>query len=197
MTSAAESVRRRIERDLHDGTQQRLVSVAMSLGLVDAKLPREPEAAKRIVAQVRDELAAALEELRDLIEGIHPPVLAERGLSTALEDLADRVPLAIHLELAIDSRPPADVETAAYFVASEALCNALKHSEARTACLRAWSAGRVVVVEVTDDGVGGADPSGGSGLSGLAERVQALDGRMTIVSPRGWGTKVRVEIPWA
>jgi signal transduction histidine kinase len=197
MTSATEAVRRRIERDLHDGTQQRLVSVLMSLALADAKLPREPDDAKRIVARARDELAAALEELRDLIEGIHPPVLAERGLSAALEDLAERAPLTIHLELAIGSRPPADVEAAAYFVASEALCNTVKHSEAQTAWVRAWGAGDVVFVEVTDDGIGGADPTGGCGLRGLMERVQALCGRLAIVSRSGCGTTVRAEIPCA
>jgi signal transduction histidine kinase len=197
VTSAAEAVRRRIERDLHDGTQQRLVSVAMSLGLAQAKLPHEPTEAKRIVAQARGELAAALGELRDLIEGIHPPVLAERGLSAALEDLAERAPLAIHLELSIDSRRPADVEAAAYFVASEALCNAVKHSEARTVWLRAWGAGRIVAVEVADDGIGGADPAGGSGLRGLVERVEAAGGRLAIVSPAGGGTTVRAEIPCA
>jgi signal transduction histidine kinase len=136
----------------------------MSLRLVKAKLPQEPEAAKRMIAQARAELVAALEKLRDLIEGIHPAVLAERGLSAALEDLAGRAPLTVHIELSIDSRPPADVEAAAYFVASEALCNAVKHSEAQMAWVRAWGAGDIVVVEVTDDGIGGADPAGGWGF---------------------------------
>jgi signal transduction histidine kinase len=197
LVDATEAERRRIERDLHDGTQQRLVSLAMSLGLLDAKLPADPDAAKPIAREARAALTVALEELRELSHGIHPAVLTERGLAAALEELADRAALPAHLELAIDARPPPRVEGAAYFVVSEALTNAVKHSHAGEVRVAASRDGDLLIVEVADDGIGGAAVGGGSGLRGLTDRVQALGGRLIVSSPPGQGTTLRAEIPCA
>jgi signal transduction histidine kinase len=195
LVEATQAERRRIERDLHDGTQQRLVSLAMSLGLLDAKLPAEPDAAKPIAREARQVLTVALEELRELSHGIHPAVLTERGLAAALEELTDRAALPTHLELSIDTRPPARVEAAAYFMVSEALTNAAKHSHAGEVRVSASRERDLLIVEVTDDGIGGAAPQGGSGLRGLTDRVEALGGRLIVSSPPGRGTTVRGEIP--
>jgi signal transduction histidine kinase len=189
--------RRRIERDLHDGTQQRLVSIAMSLGLLESKLPADPVAAKPIVGETRRALAVALEELRELSQGIHPGVLTERGLPAALDELCRRAALPAHLDATLDVRLPAQVETAAYFVVSEALTNAVKHSHASELRIAASCGERALTVEVADDGIGGAAAGGGSGLRGLADRVEALGGRLTVSSPPGRGTIVRAEIPCA
>jgi signal transduction histidine kinase len=197
LVDATEAERRRIERDLHDGTQQRLVSLAMSLGLLDAKLPAEPAAAKPLAREARAALTVALEELRELSHGIHPAVLTERGLAAALEELADRAALPAHLELSIDARPPPRVEGAAYFVVSEALTNAVKHSHAGEVRVAAARERDLLIVEVADDGIGGAVAQGGSGLRGLTDRVEALGGRLILSSPPGRGTTVRAEIPCA
>ena len=197
MVEATEAERRRIERDLHDGTQQRLVSLAMSLGLLDSKLPAEPGAAKPIAREAREALALALGELRELSQGIHPAVLAERGLAAALEELAIRTALPAYFDLSIDARPPARVETAAYFVVSEALTNAVKHSHATEVRIAGSCREQLLIVEVADDGIGGAAAGGGSGLRGLADRVEALGGRLTVSSPPGRGTTLRAEVPCA
>jgi signal transduction histidine kinase len=197
LVDATESERRRIERDLHDGTQQRLVSLAMSLGLLDTKLPGDPEAAKPIAQEARQALAVALEELRELSHGIHPAVLSERGLAAAFEDLADRGALPAYVEVSIDERPNAGVEAAAYFVVSEALTNAIKHSHAREVRISASRERDKLIVEVTDDGIGGAAPAGGSGLRGLTDRVEALGGELVVSSPPGRGTTLRAELPCA
>jgi signal transduction histidine kinase len=195
LVEATDAERRRIERDLHDGTQQRLVSIAMSLGLAESKLPADGAQAKPIVAQTREALAAALAELRDLTQGIYPTILTERGLAAALDELCGRAAITAHLRLFLDGRLPAPVETAAYYVVSEALTNAAKHSRATGVRVAATCAGGLLTIEVTDDGVGGAGAGRGSGLRGLADRVEALGGTLTVSSPAGRGTTLRAEFP--
>jgi signal transduction histidine kinase len=199
LVEATDAERRRLERDLHDGTQQRLVSIAMSLGLLEAKLPNEPRALRPLVHETREALTLALEELRELTQGIQPALLTERGLAAALEDLARRAALPTHLSVDIPERLPEQVESAAYFLVSEALTNAVKHSHASEARASAVSAGGILAVEVADDGIGGATTTGGggSGLRGLADRVEALGGSLTVSSPPGRGTTLRAEIPCA
>jgi len=195
LVEATEAERRRIERDLHDGTQQRLVSIAMSLGLLEAKLPANPGQAQPIVRETREALAAALDELRDLTQGIHPTILAERGLPVALDELCQRAALPAHLQLDLDCRLPDQIESAAYFVVSEALTNAAKHSHGSEVRVKAACAGELLTIEVADDGIGGAAPGNGTGLRGLADRVEALGGRLTVSSPPGRGTRLRAEFP--
>jgi signal transduction histidine kinase len=197
LVGATDAERRRIERDLHDGTQQRLVSIAMSLGLLESKLPAQEGEAKPLLRETRAALALALEELRELTHGINPPLLVERGLSAALDELCRRAALPTHLRLELDGRLPDAVESAAYFTASEALTNAAKHSHASEVRMVASRAGGTLTVEVADDGIGGAGTGGGSGLRGLADRVEALGGRFTVSSPPGRGTTLRAEIPCA
>jgi signal transduction histidine kinase len=195
LAAAAEAERHRIERDLHDGTQQRLVSISLSLGLLESMLPADPAAAAPIAQRAREALGAALDELRELSQGILPGILAERGLPAALEELCGRAALPVRLEVAIDGRLPAQIETAAYFLVSEALTNAAKHAQARQAQVTARGNDGLLTVEVADDGVGGAAAGGGSGLRGMADRVEALGGRFTLSSPEGGGTVVRAEVP--
>ena len=195
LVEATDAERRRIERDLHDGTQQRLVSIAMSLGLLESKLPASPEQAGPIVHEARAALTATLAELRELTQGIHPTILVERGLPAALDELCHRSALPARLQLALEARLPEQVESAAYFFVSEALTNAAKHSHASEVRVAAACAGALLTVEVGDDGIGGAAARGGSGLRGLADRVEALGGRFTVSSPPGRGTTVRAEIP--
>ncbi len=197
LVGATDAERRRIERDLHDGTQQRLVSIAMSLGLLESKLPTQEGEARPLLRETREALTVALEELRELTHGINPPLLVERGLSAALDELCRRAALPTHLHLGLDRRLPDQVESAAYFVASEALTNAAKHSHASEVQVAASYAGATLTVEVADDGIGGAGAGGGSGLRGLADRVEALGGRFTVSSPPGRGTTLRAEIPCA
>jgi signal transduction histidine kinase len=197
LVGATDAERRRIERDLHDGTQQRLVSIAMSLGLLESKLPAQEGEARPLLRETRAALTLALEELRELTHGISPPLLVERGLAVALDELCRRASLPTHLRLELDRRLPDLVESAAYFVASEALTNAAKHSHASEVRLVASCASGALIVEVADDGIGGAGTTGGSGLRGLADRVEALGGRFTVSSPPGRGTTLRAEIPCA
>jgi signal transduction histidine kinase len=190
--------RRRLERDLHDGAQQRLVALSLQLGLAKRRLEEgEQAAAGAMLDAARDELARALEELRELARGIHPAVLTDRGLEPALEALAERAPLPVSLDQMPAERLPAPVEAAAYFVVAEALTNVVKYAEASTAAVRIRRNGSYAVVEVRDDGVGGADPTIGTGLRGLADRLAALDGRLEVHSPPGEGTTVRAEVPCA
>jgi signal transduction histidine kinase len=186
---------RRIERDLHDGAQARLASLGMTIGLAEELLADDPDAARRLLAEARESSGRALVELRDLVRGIHPPVLAERGLAGAVQALALRLPLPATVEADLDGRPSAPVESAAYFVVAEALANLAKHSGARTAgiCLH-HADGRLTIV-VRDDGAGGADPRAGTGLRGIQRRVAAFDGTMVISSPIGGPTVVTVEVP--
>jgi signal transduction histidine kinase len=197
LVEATDAERRRIERDLHDGTQQRLVSIAMSLGLLESKLPAQATGARPLVSETRAALALALEELRELTHGINPPLLTERGLPAALDELCRRAALPAHLDLALDRRLPDQIESAAYFLASEALTNAAKHSHASEVRVRASYESQQLIVEIADDGIGGAATAGGSGLRGLADRVEALGGRFTVSSPPGRGTTLRAEIPCA
>jgi signal transduction histidine kinase len=185
---------RRIERDLHDGAQARLVALGLSLGMAEQKFRTDPEEAEKLVAEARAGVAEALSELRDLARGIHPPVLADRGIGAALDTLADRSPLPTSVRVDLDGRPPARVETAAYFVAAEALANAAKHSGAERVEISVGQRDGMLEVEITDDGEGGADPAGG-GLSGLRRRVEALDGTLTVESPAGGPTTIRAELP--
>jgi PAS domain S-box-containing protein len=196
LVEAGDAERRRLERNLHDGAQQRLVSLSLSLRLAQARLRSDIHAADEILSSASIELALALEELRELARGIHPAVLTDRGLGPALESLADRTPLPVELEQVPSDRLPAPVEAAAFYVVSEALANVTKYADASTVSVRIAQEDGYAVVEVADDGVGGADPQGGSGLRGLSDRVAALEGRLAIVSPPGAGTRIRAEIPF-
>jgi signal transduction histidine kinase len=189
-----ESELRRIERDLHDGAQARLVALGMSLGLAEQKLASDPAAAKELLADARRGAHEALDELRDLARGIHPPVLADRGLEAAIAALASRTPLHVRVSVDIDARPAAPVESAAYFVVAEALANIGKHANAEHVDIVVRRRGDALVVEIVDDGAGGADSSG-NGLSGLARRVGALDGTLEISSPAGGPTTVKAVMP--
>jgi PAS domain S-box-containing protein len=195
IVQAADDARRKLERNLHDGAQQRLVALSVSLRLAEAKLTGDPAAAASILGAAREELTHALEELRELARGIHPAVLTDRGLSAAVEGLVSRTPLPVDVELP-EERLPAAVEAALYYVVSESLANVVKYAGASCAGVRVVVDGDgVVTAEVVDDGAGGADPGRGSGLRGLADRVEALDGTLTVVSPPGEGTRVRVDLP--
>lgn len=187
---------RRIERDLHDGAQARLVSLGMSLGMAEQKLADDPERAGELLAEARAGAEHALRELRDLARGIHPPVLADRGLEAALSALIDSTPMHVMLSVDVPQRPPPAVESAAYFVAAEALANAGKHAHADWLDIRIARIGNRLEIEVKDDGVGGAD-AGGSGLVGLRRRVEALDGTLQVSSPSGGPTTIFAELPCA
>ena len=187
--------RRRLERDLHDGAQQRLVSMALELRLARAKLQDDPSAAATLLAGASDELDAALGELRELARGIHPAVLSDRGLNTAVETLAHRAPLPVDVsDLPAEPLPEA-VELAAYFVVAEALTNVAKYAHASRATVSVERANGRIVVAVADDGIGGADPASGTGLRGLADRIAVLEGRLDVDSPPGRGTTVTARIP--
>jgi signal transduction histidine kinase len=184
---------RRIERDLHDGAQARLVALSMQLGRAEEKLADRPEIAE-LVRAARAEAGSAIAELRDLARGIAPPVLADRGLAAAIESLGQRSAIPVAVDAVVDERPPPVVETAAYFVVAEALTNSAKHGGGAPARVWARVNGDKLALEVSDTGAGGADPDGG-GLTGLRHRVEALDGRLSVVSPPGGGTIVRAELP--
>jgi signal transduction histidine kinase len=185
---------RRIERDLHDGAQARLVALGMSIGMAEQKMKDDPEGARELLEEARAGAGQALKELRDLARGIHPPVLADRGLEAAVTALADASPLRVTVQAEIPARPAAPVESAAYFVVAEALANATKHSEAKRVDIRMRREGDMLTIEVADDGVGGADPHG-SGLSGLRRRIEALDGTLRVASPAGGPTLIRADMP--
>jgi signal transduction histidine kinase len=195
MLSVGLEERRRLERDLHDGAQQRLVSTALSLRLARERLREEPESAELLLSSAGDELEAALDELRELARGIHPAVLTDRGLATALETLAHRAPLPVELESLPRERLPEAVELASYFVVSEALTNVAKYAYASHAKVSIDHDNGRVVVAVEDDGVGGADPARGTGLRGLADRLGILEGRLEVDSEVGRGTTVTARIP--
>ncbi|GAA3415097.1 sensor histidine kinase [Streptosporangium vulgare] len=192
LVSAFEAERRRIERDLHDGAQQRLVSLTMTLGL--ARITRGDETAE-LVGRAHEQAKLALAEIRDLIRGIHPQILTDRGLPAAVADVADRSPVPVEVVMTLPARLPEVVEATAYFVVCEALANVARHSEARRATVTGRMDGARLVVEIGDDGVGGADAVKGSGLAGLADRVSVVDGRLVLSSPPGGPTLLRVEIP--
>ena len=194
---AANEQLERIERDLHDGAQARLVALAMELGMAEEEMSSDPDAARETVRKARDEALNALGELRDLSRGLRPALLQDRGLGTAIEDLAQRsrLPVAVTLTGTIE-RTPETVQTATYFVIAEALTNAAKHSEAATARVSVERTDTALAATIVDDGKGGANPEG-SGLAGLQKRVRALDGRLDVISPPGGPTVVRAEIPCA
>jgi signal transduction histidine kinase len=193
--AAADAERRRIERDLHDGAQQRLVALSLTLGMAESRLASDPETAAPLIAQAREEAALAVKELRELASGIHPALLSERGLGPALEALAARAPVPTTVDGVPEVRLPPQVESAAYFVTAEALTNVAKYAGATTAGVTlATEHGRLLLL-IRDDGAGGADPSAGSGLRGLRDRVEALDGQLHIDSPPGLGTTLIAEIP--
>jgi signal transduction histidine kinase len=184
----------RIERDLHDGAQARLVALSADLGLAGETFDEDPEQARILVEHARDSAVLALAELRDLVRGIGPPVLTDRGLPAALESVAARSPIPMTISTHLATRPPATVEAATYFVVCEALANAAKHSGAHLVTVDVHRQGNECVVTVTDDGNGGADPHG-SGLRGLADRVAALDGQLSVDSPPGGPTIIRAALP--
>lgn len=194
---SAEAERRRIERDLHDGAQQRLVALAAGLGAAKEKLDFDPEEGRRMVAEAHDEAKAALKEIRDLVRGIHPVILEDRGLDAALSAVVARASVPVTLDVQLRSRPPAAVESAAYFVVSEALTNVAKHAHATRAKVSIAQAGDRLVVEIHDNGQGGANPDGGSGLRGLRDRVEGMGGSIYVISPNGGPTTVSVELPCA
>ncbi|MGW3021267.1 sensor histidine kinase [Streptomyces longwoodensis] len=187
---------RRIERDLHDGAQARLVNLAMDLGLAKEKLREDPQEAARMVDEAHGEVKTALQELRDLARGIHPAVLTDRGLDAALSSVASRCTVPVRVEVDLAERPAPAIEGIAYFTVSELLQNVSKHSGARGASVEVWRAGDRLMVQVVDDGAGGADAAKGSGLAGLAGRLDAVDGILVVDSPAGGPTRVTAELPW-
>jgi signal transduction histidine kinase len=193
---SAEAERRRIERDLHDGAQQRLVSLAMELGATREHFDDEDkEAVRARVVHAHEEAKAALQEIRDLVRGIHPVILEDRGLDAALSAVVARAPIPVSLEVDVDPRPSAEVESAAYFVVSEALTNVARHSGATNAAVSLVRAGEHLVVEVRDNGDGGADDNGGTGIAGLRERAASLGGSIHLDSPPGGPTILRAVLP--
>ncbi|MFF0423130.1 sensor histidine kinase [Streptomyces sp. NPDC004520] len=187
---------RRIERDLHDGAQARLAALAMDLGLAKEKLARDPQAAAVLVDEAHGEVKLALQELRDLARGIHPAVLTDRGLDAALSAVASRCSVPVSVSVDLPSRPAPAIEGIAYFTVSELLRNVTLHSGARRAWVDVWRTDDRLLLQVRDDGTGGARLSGGTGLSGLSERVGAVDGVLAVDSPTGGPTTVTVELPW-
>src|SRR5919201_1375692 len=192
---AADEARQKLERNLHDGAQQRPVSVSLSLRVATAKLSDSAEEARRILTAASEELGLAIDELRELARGIHPAILTEHGLGPALEVLAERAPLRVAVANELEERLPPPVEAAAYYVVAESLTNIVKYAQASAVEVRACRRDGIALVEVIDDGVGGADVSRGSGLRGLADRVEALDGRLGVESRPSEGTRVWAEIP--
>jgi signal transduction histidine kinase len=191
---AGQLERQRLERNLHDGAQQRLIALSLELGLLEQRLEADPETRTRL-DQARGEIALSLEELRDVARGIHPAVVSGHGLAVALESLAARAPVPVQLTVGLEGRMPERLEMAAYYVVSESLTNIAKHACATSASVEIARTRGQVVVEIVDDGVGGADTEQGSGIRGLADRVEALGGRLRIWTPRGGGTRVRAEMP--
>ena len=196
---AAHTELQRIERDLHDGAQARLVALAMDLGRAERKIDEDPEAGRELIGEAREEAVRALGELRELVRGIGPSILRDRGLEAAIASLAAGRAQPVDYQVDVgDPRPSAAVEAAAYFVVAESIANAAKHSGASRVTVRVWrDAANRVVVECSDDGRGGADPAAGSGLTGLIQRVRALDGTLNVTSPAGGPTTIRAEIPCA
>jgi signal transduction histidine kinase len=197
VVDAADAERRRIERDLHDGAQQQLVSLAMNLGRAKAKLDSDPEGAKELVAQAHQEAKDSITELRNVVRGVHPAVLTDRGLDAALSALAARSPVPVRVAVDVRERPSPTVEAVAYFVVSESLTNIARHSGATRAAVHIERDGDRLLVSVTDDGHGGATESPGGGLAGLRDRVAAVDGTFRLHSSPTGGTTVTAEVPCA
>ncbi|WP_280666234.1 MULTISPECIES: sensor histidine kinase [unclassified Kitasatospora] len=195
VVDAADAERRRIERDLHDGAQQRLVSLAMNLGLARKTLKDVPPEVMRVIVEAHEEAQAAIVELRDLVRGLHPVVLEDRGLDAALSGIAARAPVPVRLDVHLPERVSPTVEAVAYFVVSEALANVAKHARASRVDLAVRRSGPLLRIVITDDGVGGADPAKGTGLTGLRKRAASVDGVLSITSPLGGPTTITVELP--
>ncbi|MGW4895988.1 histidine kinase [Kitasatospora sp. NPDC004240] len=195
MVAAADAERRRIERDLHDGTQQRLVALAMNLGLARATLTDAGPHAEGVIVKAHQEALEAIAELKHLVRGLHPAVLDDRGLDAALSGVAARAPLPVDLEVVVDRRPPTAIESVAYFVVAEALNNVAKHACADRAAVRVDRVEDRLRIVVTDDGVGGADQDRGTGIAGLSRRARSVDGTFQITSPVGGPTTITVELP--
>ena len=195
IVEVTQTERRRLERDLHDGAQQRLVTLSLQLSALERQLAGQPHAIHAL-EQARHELDQSLRELRELARGIHPAVVTDRGLGVALDSLVSRATVPVELEVDLDTRPPEAVELAAYYVVSETLTNVAKHARASVARVDVTRNNGLLVVEVHDDGVGGANAEGGSGLGGLGDRVEALGGQLRVSSPKGGGTHIRAEIPF-
>ncbi|MFG2310229.1 sensor histidine kinase [Streptomyces sp. NPDC048566] len=196
VVDAAAADLRRIERDLHDGAQARLVALAMDLGLAKEKLTEDPRAAARMVDEAHGEVKTALQELRDLARGIHPAVLTDRGLDAALSAVASRCTVPVRVEVDLPARPAPAIEGIAYFTVSELLQNIGKHSGATRASVDVWRVENRLMLQVADNGVGGADASRGTGLTGLAERLDAVDGILVVDSPAAGPTRITAELPW-
>jgi signal transduction histidine kinase len=194
IVEAGQTERKRLERNLHDGAQQRLIALSLELGLWEEGVQGDHEASRRLES-ARREIATSLEELRDVARGLHPAVVSGHGLEVALEQLAARGPVPVRLKVAVGTRLPERLEVAAFYLVSESLANIGKHANATSATVEVSRNDGQVVVEVVDDGIGGADTELGSGLRGLADRVEALEGRLRIWSPKGGGTRLRAEIP--
>jgi signal transduction histidine kinase len=192
---AADNERRRLERDLHDGAQQRLVALALTLGVAEAKLKKDPEAVGPLLKSAREEAQHAVQELRELAQGLHPALLTDRGLAAALDALAGRAPVPVTVSGVPKTRLPPPVEAAAYFVTAEALTNVAKYADADAASVKLALHDGTLRLDVSDDGKGGADLGGGTGLRGLRDRVEALDGLLDVTSPPGGGTVVTAELP--
>jgi signal transduction histidine kinase len=198
IVEAADAARRRVERDIHDGAQQRLVSLSLCLGMVRSKLGSDADPRlHELLARASEDAGAALVELRELARGLHPAILSEAGLAGAVDSLAERSPVPVAVSTVVEQRLSRPVEVAAFYVVSECLTNVAKYAQASSATVRIEQTDGHLRVEVADDGVGGAEIRPGSGLEGLADRVAALDGRLEVESPAGGGTRVRAELPCA
>jgi signal transduction histidine kinase len=196
VVAAADETRRRIERDLHDGIQQRLVAIALRARMTAMMAPHHPsEEIRGELTLLADQLTAALDELREIARGIHPAILSEAGLGAALKTLSRRSAVPVALQLNLDSRLEEPIEVAAYYIASEALTNTVKHAQASIVELHVDCRDGALTLALRDDGIGGADPGGGSGLIGLQDRVEALGGTISVASPPGQGTSLRVVLP--
>jgi signal transduction histidine kinase len=195
VVEVGDAERRRLERNLHDGAQQRLVSVALCLTVAGSQLEKDPPAARKMLTSAQEELARGLADLRELARGIHPAVLTEHGLGPALDSLFARAPIPVEIVEMPEERLAPTVEAAAYYVVAEAIANVGKYAHASGATVEVSRSSTRATVTVSDDGVGGADPAHGTGLHGLAARVESLNGRLHVTSPLGQGTRVRAEIP--
>jgi signal transduction histidine kinase len=194
VVEAGRRERRRLERDLHDGAQQRLIGVSMRLGILESRLGADPPM-RRAVSEAKQEVATSLSELRDIARGLYPAVLSGHGLAVALDSVAAQAPVPVRLRIGLERRPPEPIEVAAYYVVCESLTNIGRHAHAAGACVDLSREGDTLVVEIADEGVGGADTERGTGLRGLADRVESLGGTLRVWSPVGGGTRVRAELP--
>jgi signal transduction histidine kinase len=196
IVEASQNERQRLERNLHDGAQQRLIALSLELRLLEPRFDGDADTTARL-DRAKREIATSLEELRDVARGIHPAVVSAHGLEIALEQLAARAPVPVRVTTNVEGRLPERLEVAAFYLVSESLANIGKHANATSATVEVARTNGAVTVEVVDDGIGGADTERGSGLRGLADRVEALEGRLRIWSPRGGGTRLKAEIPCA